>query len=383
MKNNWPSPSAEAISHANVLVDHIIQTIKQQGGKIPFAQFMELALYAPTLGYYSAGSKKIGSEGDFTTAPEISALFSYSVAKQCEEIFDRLEDGNILEFGAGSGKMAVDILSYLATRNALPKHYFILETSAELKQRQRETFEKNAPHLLSHIQWLDSLPTYFNGVMLANEVIDAMPVHRFLINGNDIQEYYVGWENDVFIWLTDNPTSPQLLDEINKIKKECLPHAMHYTSEFNLRGGAWLRSLSESLAKGAILLIDYGFSRDSYYHPDRSEGTLMCHYRHRAHSNPLILVGLQDITAHVDFSFIAESAIKTGLTVAGYTTQAAFLLNCGILDLIEESPSLVKRLEISRQIQTLTMPHEMGELFKVMLLLKNMEGEFMGFSHSG
>lgn len=377
-----PPPAAFAITHANALVDHIIQVINQQNGKISFAQFMELSLYTPGLGYYAAGSRKIGAEGDFMTAPEISPLFSYCLAKQCAEIFDQLGGGNLLEFGAGSGKMAVDILTYLADHHALPEYYFILETSAELKQRQQATFEQHAPHFLSHIQWLTTLPSNFNGIMLANEVIDALPVHRFLVNSQqDIQEYYVGWNNDEFIWLTDKPSCSEFTTAVEKIQQDYLTDRVTpYTSEINLYASAWLRSLNESLNRGAILLIDYGFSGDVYYHPERSEGTLMCHYRHRAHPNPLILIGLQDITAHVDFSFIAESAVKMGLTVAGYTTQADFLLNCGLLDWVQSEKNLVNRLEISRQIQTLTMPHEMGELFKVLLLSKGLEGEdFSGF----
>jgi len=378
--NNWPSPSTDAISHANSLCDVIIKTIEEQQGKISFAQFMQLALYAPGLGYYSAGSEKIGASGDFVTAPEISPLFSYSIAKQCQQILAHLGEGDILEFGAGSGKMAVDILTYLSDKNILPKNYFILETSAELKQRQLTTFEQNAAHLLPHVQWLNTLPTHFKGIMLANEVLDAMPVNRFLITDNDIQEYYVGWHNEEFTWLTDKPTSSNLTHEIIKIKQECLSDPVeHYTSEINLHAPAWLHSVGDSLTQGALLLIDYGFPRNIYYHPQRAEGTLMCHYRHRAHANPLILVGLQDITAHVDFSSIAKAAAKAKFAVAGYTTQADFLLNCGILDLVGQQSNLKQQLAMSQQIQTLIMPHEMGELFKVMLLTKNLTGEFIGF----
>lgn len=365
-----PAPSTDAISHANVLLQTILAEIQKNQGKISFEKFMQLALYAPGLGYYSAGSEKIGVSGDFTTASEISYLFSYCVAKQCKQIFDQLGGGNILEFGAGSGKMAVDILTYLSEQNALPEHYFILETSGDLKEKQRKTFETQAPHLLTKIQWLETLPTEFHGVMLANEVLDAFPVHRFWIDHDAIQEYYVGWENDAFVWLTDKPTSSELENEVRKIKETYLSDVDHYTSEVNLRAGAWLHSISESLTSGAILLIDYGFPREVYYHPQRSQGTLMCHYRHRTHTNPLTLVGLQDITAHVDFSLIAECAIKAGLSMERYTTQADFLLQFSILDEVEQESDLVKRLEISRQIQTLLMPHEMGELFKVMLLKK-------------
>lgn len=369
--NGLPAPSTDAISHANALLQTILSEIKKNQGKISFEKFMDLTLYAPGLGYYSAGSEKIGVFGDFTTAPEISCLFSYCVAKQCKQILDQLGGGSILEFGAGSGKMAVDILTYLSEQHALPEHYFILETSADLKEKQRKTFETQAPHVLPKIQWLETLPTQFQGVMLANEVLDAFPVHRFLIDHDAIQEYYVGWKDDAFVWITDKPTSSELENEVQKIKETYLSDIDHYTSELNLYAGAWLHTISESLASGAILLIDYGFPRDVYYHPQRSQGTLMCHYRHRAHPNPLILVGLQDITAHVDFSFIAECAVKAGLSVERYSTQADFLLQFGMLDEVKEELDLVKRLEISRQIQTLLMPHEMGELFKVMLLRKS------------
>lgn len=367
-----PAPSAEAITHAQELLRLIITKIDQQEGKISFEEFMNLALYAPGLGYYSAGSEKIGAQGDFTTAPEISSLFSYSIAKQCQKFFDQLGAGDILEFGAGSGKMAIDILTYLQNQQVMPSHYFILETSADLKQRQFEAFQKKAPHLLKWVQWLETLPSDFNGIMLANEVLDALPVHRFIIENQQIKECYVGWENESFVWIVAEPESEYLLEEASKIKKDFLADVDYYMSEINLRAKAWINSVSKSLKKGVILLIDYGFPREVYYHRQRCEGTLMCHYRHFAQPNPLILVGLQDITAHVDFSFVADCAAQVGLTLNEYTTQAAFLLDNGILDLVEQQDDLLKRLSVSREIQTLTMPHEMGELFKVMTLSKGL-----------
>lgn len=376
-----PPPSPEAVAHGFLLADVILQAIEKNQGKITFEQFMELALYAPGLGYYSAGSHKIGAQGDFITAPEISPLFSYAVARQCEEILGLLNGGDILEFGGGSGQMALDILSYLRKRQALPRHYFILETSAQLQARQRETFEKCDPDLLACVQWISSLPCNFQGIMLANEVLDAFPVHRFLIQQKGVQEYYVEYQNNKFIWATHAPSSERLKEEILCIKRDFLSDARVYTSEINLRAAAWINSLNDSLAKGVILLIDYGFPRPIYYHPQRLSGTLMCHYRHRSHPDPLILIGLQDITAHVDFSFVAECAQKIGLAIGGYTAQGAFLLQCGLLELADIPLNTVERISISRQIQILTMPHEMGELFKVLLLSKNIEGEFLGFSN--
>ena len=366
--NELPAPSSDAILHSEVLQQVILEAIEKNQGRISFEKFMELALYAPGLGYYSAGSEKIGAEGDFVTAPEISPLFSYSIASYCEKMFSKIGSNAILEFGAGSGKMALDILTYLHKQKKIPTHYFILETSAQLQQKQRHTFEKNAPHLLPFVHWLKTLPSDFHGIMLANEVLDAFPVSRFLIEKAAVKEYYVGWENNAFVWLTGECESPYLLDEITQIKKDFLGNVEHYVSEINLRARAWINSLSQSLMKGAILLIDYGFPREVYYHPQRSEGTLMCHYRHRSHPNPLILVGLQDITAHVDFSFVAQCAAKANLVLHEYTTQAHFLLNSGILALVDQEMDTLKRLSISREIQILTMPHEMGELFKVMVL---------------
>jgi SAM-dependent MidA family methyltransferase len=367
-----PEPSPDAILHAEILRKFILDTIERNHGKISFEKFMELALYAPGLGYYSAGSEKIGIEGDFVTAPEISSLFSYSIASYCEKMFPKIGNTDILEFGAGSGKMAIDILSYLHEQKGIFAHYFILEISAHLQRKQRDAFEKNAPHLIPFVHWLQTLPTDFNGIMLANEILDALPVQRFLIEKSTVKEYYVGWEKDSFVWLTDKCESLYLLDEIQPIKKDLLGNVDYYVSEINLRARAWINSLSKSLKKGAVLLIDYGFPREVYYHPQRLEGTLMCHYRHRSHPNPLILVGLQDITAHVDFSFVAQCATQADLVLHEYTTQAHFLLNCGILSLAEQTTDNLKQLNISREIQILTMPHEMGELFKVMVLSKNL-----------
>lgn len=371
---NLPAPHPDALDHSQKLQNLIHNEIDASGGYIPFARFMELALYAPGLGYYTAGSRKFGSEGDFVTAPEISPLFSRCVARQCQQVLANLIDGEILEFGAGSGVMAADLLLELEQMHALPKRYSILEVSAELRERQQAYLKVRIPHLWDRIFWLDRLPSEsFAGVILANEVLDAMPLHRFQLNAKGLQEFYVGWKDNHFLWHLDTASSVEVAKIISKIPIELMGD--HYDSEINFMLAGWVKSLSQCLSKGLILLIDYGFPQHEYYHPDRSMGTLMCHYRHRAHFDPLILVGLQDITAHVDFTAVADAAITNGLCVAGFTTQAAFLLSCGLLDLAATNTPFdaMTQLKFSQQVQKLTAPHEMGELFKVIALTKELE----------
>lgn len=350
----------------------LIQQEIAEHGPITFAKFMQLALYAPGLGYYSAGSRKFGKEGDFVTAPEISSLFSVCIAKQCQQVLTYLNQADILELGAGSGVMAADILLELNKQHCLPEHYFILEISADLKERQQVLLKERLPDFFDRIIWLDKLPETFSGIMLANEVMDAMPVHRF--KGSS-QEYYVDSQSERFYWKLAKPSSSELA---NAIKRLDLPE--NYSSEINLQLPAWLQSLSDCLEKGVLLALDYGFPRHEYYHPERSMGTLMCHHRHKTHDNPLILVGLQDITAHVDFSAVVEGAEKAGFALAGYTHQAQFLLNLGLADLAAAAMTDdISRFEISQQIKLLTLPSEMGELFKAIALSKNVEMDLLGF----
>jgi SAM-dependent MidA family methyltransferase len=363
LMSKLPEPNVEALQHSQRLREFIFTEIESNGGKIPFARFMELALYAPGLGYYTAGAQKFGEQGDFVTAPEISPLFAQCLARQCQQVLEQLEDGVILELGAGSGVMACDLLLALEQLACLPKQYLILEVSAELRERQRLYLAKKIPHLFNHIVWLDALPAEpIRGVIVANEVLDAMPVHLFcLTETGDTQEIYVVREQDNFVWEQEGG----------------------YTFEKNLMLPAWIKSISDCLTQGLILLIDYGFPSHEYYHPDRTSGTLMCHYRHHAHTDPLILVGLQDITAHVDFTAVAEAAVATNLQVAGFATQAAFLLNCGLLNLVVDrvSDNIKQRVLSNQQIQKLTSPAEMGELFKVIALTRDLdEIELLGFT---
>ena len=381
LPENLPKPSQEEQAHSDRLVELIQQEMQASSGKIPFNRFMELALYAPGLGYYSAGTRKFGEAGDFVTAPELSPLFSRCIAHQCRQILSKIPKASILEAGPGSGAMAADILAELERLGELPDRYYLLETSADLRQRQRETIQQKVPHLASLVQWLDELPNPgFRGVVLGNELLDAMPVHRFCLHHKETAELYVAYENNRFVWKHGPVTHPVISQRLSQIG-DAVPMEIEYESEINLAAEAWIRSVADSLESGLVLLFDYGFPRKEFYHPQRSGGTLMCHYRHRSHGDPLILVGLQDITAHVDFSAVAQAADEAGLAVAGYTTQAYFLINSGLEELTAETPVEDTRAywDIAQQVKKLTLPSEMGELFKVIGLTKNFNESLLGF----
>jgi SAM-dependent MidA family methyltransferase len=377
--HDLPTPPPEALEHSQRLQALIVEEIANNGGHIGFDRFMELALYAPGLGYYSAGSSKFGEAGDFVTAPELSVMFSRCLANQCAEVVRRI-GGDILEFGAGSGVMAADILAELERLNSLPEHYYILEVSADLRQRQQQTIEEKIPQLSTRVTWLDALPTSgFCGVVLANEVLDAMPVHRFRIHEGEPHELHVVWDGKEFL-LQEGAADAALYESLKQLQSE-FALGEGYTSEINPRAEEWVRSLGTFLKRGVVLLIDYGFPRHEFYHSQRSEGTLMCHYRHRAHSDALQMVGLQDITTHVDFTAIGEAALDEGLDVRGYTNQAAFLIANGLTELLSQAGGDMKQqVTLSAQVKRLTMPGEMGELFKVMALSRGWEGGLQGFS---
>lgn len=374
-----PPLPPEAQAHSERLQALIRDEIEHAGGRIGFDRFMELALYAPGLGYYSAGSYKFGEAGDFVTAPELSALFSRCLAGQCAEVLRGI-GGDILEFGAGSGVMAADVLAELERLEVLPEHYYILELSAELRQRQQQSLAQRVPHLADRAVWLDALPEGgFRGVVLANEVLDAMPVHRFVIAHGEPRELCVVWNGQRFV-LDEAAPDAALFDRLRHLQRE---YGLHdgYRSEINLRAGEWVHSLGGFLQQGVALLIDYGFPQREFYHPQRDEGTLMCHYRHRAHDDALILLGLQDITAHVDFTAVAEAALAAGLSVRGYTSQANFLLANGLTELLAQTEGDTReQLALSAQVKRLTMPGEMGEMFKVMALARGWEGPLRGFA---
>jgi SAM-dependent MidA family methyltransferase len=377
---NLPRPDPTALAHSQKLQSIIQEAIEQAGGQIPFARFMELALYTPSLGYYMSSLHKLGALGDFITAPELSSLFARCLSRPCQQVLKLLGAGDILEFGAGSGRMAADLLDALDRKDSLPTRYLILELSADLRQRQQETLHQQVPHLASIVSWLDNLPNDFQGLILANEVCDAMPVHCFQLGGEYSWERYVGYEGDEFVWGKGPFSQPPLKDRIAKIR-ELLNPVDHYESEINLAMERWVTEIAHRLQRGMLLIIDYGFPQHEYYHWDRAGGTLMCHYRHRAHSNPLILPGLQDITSHVDFTALAEAGHSNGLKVAGYCSQADFLLSCGLDELAAAEIKMTGRhaLEIGNQIKRLILPSEMGELFKVLALTREIDQPLLGF----
>jgi SAM-dependent MidA family methyltransferase len=337
---------------------------------------MELALYAPGMGYYTAGARKFGKDGDFITAPEISSLFGRTLARQLIEVM-QASSPHILELGAGSGKLALDILSELETLGSLPESYSILEISADLRERQQTLIRGKLPHLAARVFWLDSLPEKISGVAIGNEVLDALPVHLLHWANGQILERGVSIISDRFVWQDKLPENTALL---GIAKNFAVPD--DYLSEVSLAARGLIASLCERMDIGALLFIDYGFGSSEYYHPQRSQGTLMCHYRHQSHDDPFFLPGLQDITAHVDFTAIAETAIDQGAHFLGYTSQAHFLLNSGVLNYLKEvSPDDIKAYApLSAQLQKLTSPAEMGELFKVIALGKGIDEPLTGFS---
>lgn len=371
----------EEIAHSESLKDHIRQEIMAAGGVISFAHFMHLALYAPGLGYYSAGRQKLGKAGDFLTAPEISPLFAQCVASQCQQILTALPDGgDILELGAGSGIFVKDLLLELKEQGSLPNHYFILEVSADLRERQKNLLEMYCPDLIARVHWLDRLPEIpINGIIFANEVMDALPCHCFRIENREVKERSVTWHQEGFVWKTTEPDA-ELKEKVESvIDLDSLPEG--YESEMNLMLPAWINSMSAMLNKGVILLFDYGYGRAEYYHPDRSMGTLMCYHQQRRHSDPFILVGEQDMTAHVDFTSVIEAAVESGCELLGYTTQAAFLLAMGLLDLADmKTASVIEQVKQAEMIKKLILPAEMGEAVKVMALGKQFEMPLMGFA---
>jgi len=376
--SSLPPPSPEALAHSARLRELVLRDIEVQGGWIPFSRYMELALYAPGLGYYTAGSHKFGSAGDFVTAPEISPLFGRTLARQMAEIMQHSAP-QVLELGAGSGRLATDILLELERLGSLPERYSILEVSADLRQRQQALLRERAPQLARRMQWLEELPDRIEGVVIGNEVLDALPVHVVHWGEDDILERGVISNAGNFEWqdrLTENEALLQIAQQI--------PMPADSISEISLTARGLTAGLCQRLKRGVLLLIDYGFGAKEYYHPQRTQGTLMCHYRHYAHDDPFFLTGLQDITAHVDFTAVAESAIDHGTALLGYTSQAHFLMNSGITCLLQEtSPeNLREYLPLSMQVQKLTSPAEMGELFKVIALGKGMEEvQLSGFTN--
>ncbi len=372
-----PRPDDDSLAHCQKVSASIKHAIDESDGSISFAQFMHLALYSPGLGYYNVGTTKFGAAGDFITAPEISPLFGRVVARQCKAVLEQTNKGQILELGAGSGKLAVDILQSLTDLKSLPDQYLILETSADLRSRQETLIREELPGLHKNVEWLSQLPESFAGVVIANEVADALPVERFERTDDAVLQMHVTADATGFDW--SRKPAPQILEAaVEKIEAdigEALPGG--YQSEISLGLPDWIAQLAKCLHKGLVLLFDYGVSRSEYYSPDRDQGWLRCHFRHYAHNEPLIYPGIQDLTSWVDFTAVAQSAEEHGLEVVGFVTQAHFLINGGLeeeLAGIADLP-IADQLELSRQVKLLTLPGEMGENFKCIGLSR---GELTG-----
>ncbi|MBI4207798.1 MAG: SAM-dependent methyltransferase [Betaproteobacteria bacterium] len=371
-----PEPSSEAREHSARVAARIKAEIEAGGGWISFARYMELALYAPGLGYYMAGARKLGRDGDFVTAPEISDLFGQTLAQQVRQVL-AADCDEVLEVGAGSGALAASLLAELDRLGALPARYLILELSPDLRSRSRDTLAERVPHLLERVAWLNQLPPSFSGCVLGNEVLDAMPVHVICREGESLREQGVALAGEGFGWAA-RPLPEALRSQVDA---SCFPEP-GYCSEIQFVARSFVHSVGKMLERGVALFIDYGFPRREYYHPQRARGTLMCHYRHHAHDDPFFLPGLQDITSHIDFTAMAQAAGASGLELLGYGNQAQFLINCGITDLLARTPASDARAypPLAAQVQKLTSPAEMGELFKVIALGRGDVPPLLGFA---
>jgi len=371
-----PAPSTDALAHSQCVVSHLRALIADAGGWVPFSRYMEAALYAPSLGYYAAGATKFGAAGAFVTAPELTPLFGRTLARAIAPVLVET-GGEVLELGAGSGRLAADVLGELERLDTLPTRYCILDVSADLAARQRDTIARERPHLVERVRWLTTLPEHFSGVILGNEVLDALPAELVHWTEAGPQARGVAIEGDRFGW-QDRP----IADPALRARAEALGLVPGYLTEINLATDALIASLAACLDRGLILMLDYGFGASEYYHPQRHMGTLRAHYRHHALDDPFYLPGLCDLTAHVDFSAVARAGQAAGLTLAGYASQANFLLNSGLAELLMAiSPTdAAVYLPQSNAVQRLVSPAEMGELFKVIALTKGAVAPLAGFA---
>jgi SAM-dependent MidA family methyltransferase len=374
-------PAGDAGRHGAAVRSAIDAAIAAAGGWLSFERYMELALYAPGLGYYSAGARKFGAAGDFVTAPEISPLFGACVARQCAEVLEACVAGSILEIGAGTGRLAVDVLARLESLGRLPEHYWILETSADLRERQFDTLARSLPHLIERIHWLDAPPAAgFDGLILANEVLDALPVRRFTWNATGTQELGVINAGDQLAW-EPRPADASLELACAQLRAAGGGWEAGYISEYCERLSAWTHYVTRPLRRGAVLWFDYGLPRSQYYFAERHGGTLLCHHRQQANDDPLQRPGLQDITAWVDFTRLAEAAAGADFGVAGFTTQTWFLAGTGIdLEMQRLAAGDANRAaRLANQARQLVMPGEMGERFKAMAWIRGLDLPLAGF----
>ena len=377
MKTSLPEPSADAQAASNALAQQIAAEIRACDGWISFARYMGLALYTPGLGYYAGGSRKFGAEGDFLTAPELTPLFGQTLARQVAQVM-QASAPLLIEAGAGSGKLAADLLLALDALGCAPQRYQILELSGELQARQRETIRQNAPEFFDRVEWLDALPENFSGCLIGNEVLDAMPTHEVAWHEDGIKEVGVALDAEGGFMYAERAADAHLAG-----LAQAIDVTVPYCSEIGLAGRSWVSEMTRRLHCGALLLIDYGLPRHEYYHPQRDGGTVRCHYRQRTHDDLFWWPGLSDITAHVDFTAVAEAGFEAGADVAGYASQSAFLMNCGIAELLaqrQREGDEASAVRASGALNVLLSPNEMGELFKVIALSKGIDEPLIGFT---
>ena len=379
-RQDLPTPDDASLNHSSIVLEELNKKINTNQGWINFADFMQFILYEPGLGYYSSGTRKIGVGGDFTTAPEISNLFGRCLANCVIKILKSCPKQMILEIGGGSGQLAFDILTQLDNRGFVPDQYYILEISADLKDRQQRFLAKLPNNLLEKVIWLDSLPeNLITGVILGNEVLDAMPCRRFRIQDEDVHEIGISCTNQRLIE-KDKLADEDIKNSVHKIEKELNRRFTNgFVSEIRPDYRNWFSTISSSLVSGAIVFIDYGYSRGEYYSADRSTGTLVCHYQNMAHYDPLFLPGVQDLSAWVDFSLVADNGLEHGCKVETYTSHRDFLLSTGILELVDQISDQNQRFKINHAVKQLLLPSQMGDRFKFMLLSKScmIEESFM------
>jgi len=374
-----PTAPQNEIQISEQLKIKIMQSIQSNHGWISFDRYMEHALYDPELGYYTGTLRKFGEKGDFITASDISSFFAKTLCIQFKEIFQSVAR-SIIEIGAGSGEFALQVIQSLRSDNEDINHYFILEISHSLRRQQYELLINHLPsQLFSKIQWIEEIPKEYEGIIFCNEFFDALPVDLIKKESGKYYQKGVGVENDFFVW-KDKPIED--ISSYDQAIFEDLPD--NYLIEHPLHIKNWLNKMTQSLSKGIVLIIDYGFNQTEYFHEQRSQGTLMCHFKHYAHDNPLIQIGIQDITTHINFSYVAREASKLGLNITGYISQANFLINCGILNLLETVNLEDRALYIKSvsEVQKLLSPSEMGDLFKVMTLEKNMDIDLLGLKQN-
>ncbi len=380
MKISLPEASPEALAHSQAFVKALQQHIRENKGAIAFSRFMELALYAPGMGYYSAGARKFGADGDFVTAPELGSVFAQCIAQASAKVLQQLQGETIFfELGGGSGAFAEHALKHFSTLNVLPTRYCILEPSADLRERQQQRLKEKLPaELFSRCEWLDGpFEKKWQGVLFANEVLDALPTPRFVVREGEVYEEMVVLDvNENFIRV-DQPADALLRSAVRHIERDIeTPLPENYRSEVLPQLPYWIQAVGGLIEKGVMLFVDYGYPRSEYYLPERSDGTLVCHYRHHAHNDPFYLPGLQDITAFVDFTAVAEAGVNAGFDLSGYCAQTGFLIGNGLADITrahEQNADEVALYRLHQEIKKLTLPGEMGERFQAIGFQRDVE----------